>query len=55
MYLGDENVLILQMIDFIEPLPIEWEAKWQDKLNTAGRKYDSEFVRTTIDLRHCPC
>lgn len=34
------------MIDFVEPLPQEWEAKWEakweDMLTAGGRTYDSE-------------
>lgn len=44
MYLGDENALIAQMIDFVEQLPKEWEAKWEEKLAAGGRTYDSEFA-----------
>lgn len=44
MYLGDENTLIVQMIDFVEPLPKEWEAKWEEKLTAGGCTYDSEFT-----------
>lgn len=29
MYLGDDDVLIHQMIDFVEPLPTEWHEKWE--------------------------
>lgn len=28
-YLGDNDVLILQMINFVESLPQEWQEKWE--------------------------
>lgn len=37
--LGDENVLVAQMVNFVERLPVEWEARWRNMLKKTGRNF----------------
>jgi len=36
-YLGDDDILIAQMIGFVEDLPPEWEEKWRQIAKIPGR------------------
>lgn len=38
MYLGDEDVLVAQMINFVEELPVEWQHIYRDMCLKAGRE-----------------
>ncbi|PLB51473.1 kinase-like protein [Aspergillus steynii IBT 23096] len=58
-YLGEDEVLVLQMIGFVEKLPSEWESKWQSMkmrssrhLDTGnGKQMDTPFRATANPLR----
>ncbi|KAM3429616.1 hypothetical protein MY4824_008138 [Beauveria thailandica] len=37
-YLGDDDILIAQMIGFVEKLPSEWEERWHQMSKAPGRR-----------------
>jgi hypothetical protein len=39
-FLGDVDVLVVQMIHFVEKLPEEWRPKWEEMRKSAGRSWD---------------
>ncbi|KAH6839523.1 kinase-like domain-containing protein [Chaetomium sp. MPI-CAGE-AT-0009] len=39
-YLGDMDVVVAQMIHFVEELPAEWQPQWERMKQTAGRKWE---------------
>ncbi len=41
-YAGDENVLVAQMVNFVEALPTEWDTIWREKLSKAHRGFPCE-------------
>ncbi|KAJ5334685.1 hypothetical protein N7452_007088 [Penicillium brevicompactum] len=46
-YLGEDEVLIFQMIGFLGSLPTEWESQWESMLDNSShdlRQYEGEHV-----------
>lgn len=41
-YLGEDEVLIFQMIGFVEKLPAEWESKWESMLMKSSHNLEPE-------------
>lgn len=48
-YLGHEDVLIAQMINFVEELPMEWQTTWQAIQGSSRRSFPTS--ETTTDFR----
>jgi hypothetical protein len=39
-YLGDVDVLVAQMIHFVEDLPVEWQPEWKRIKEQVGGKWN---------------
>ncbi|KAL4807908.1 kinase-like domain-containing protein [Aspergillus unguis] len=46
-YLGEDEMLALQMIGFVERLPAEWEAKWESMVKESRRNLEIEDYGTS--------
>lgn len=50
--MGDEDVLVAQMINFAEELPMEWQTTWQAIQSSSGRSFPtSETTDFKLDRR----
>jgi len=39
-FLSEIDVLVSQMINFVEELPVEWTAEWERLKKNSGHKWD---------------
>ncbi|KAJ5626710.1 hypothetical protein N7528_004137 [Penicillium herquei] len=47
-YLGEDEVLVFQMIDFVEKLPTEWESKWT---STSIMELDEDYGASKLEQK----
>lgn len=52
MYLGEDEVLVLQMIGFVERLPVEWESQWASMQMSSRHDLAVEEGSKPIHHRH---
>jgi hypothetical protein len=41
-YLGEDEMLMFQMIGFVEKLPAEWQPKWESIVKSSSRDLELE-------------
>lgn len=52
-FLGDVDVLVAQMIHFVEDLPEEWKPEWERMKKRSGRNFDDipgELTSYLVDI-----